>query len=61
MVGDRRHDIAGAHANKVRAIGVLWSYGSKDELEGAGADLLIDTPAELPMAANRAVTAQPLN
>lgn len=61
MVGDRRYDIAGAHANKVRAIGVLWGYGSKEELEGAGADLLIDTPAELPMAANRAVTAQPLN
>ena len=31
MVGDRRHDIAGAHANGVRALGVLWGYGAREE------------------------------
>jgi phosphoglycolate phosphatase len=51
MVGDRRYDIAGAHANGMRSIGVLWGYGTKEELEHAGADLLIETPAELAAAA----------
>jgi phosphoglycolate phosphatase len=48
MVGDRKFDIAGAHANRMRAIGVLWGYGSREELEIAGADRLIATTAELP-------------
>jgi phosphoglycolate phosphatase len=44
MVGDRLHDVLGAHANGLRAIGVLWGYGSRAELESAGADALADTP-----------------
>jgi len=51
MVGDRRYDIAGAHANKMRALGVLWGYGSRDELETAGADDLVAEPDELPKVA----------
>jgi phosphoglycolate phosphatase len=47
MVGDRRHDIAGAHAVGMRGLGVLWGYGSRDELETAGADRLVDSPADL--------------
>lgn len=47
MVGDRRHDIAGAHAVGLRGLGVLWGYGSRDELETAGADRLVDSPADL--------------
>jgi phosphoglycolate phosphatase len=31
----------------MRAIGVLWGYGSRAELEAAGADALADTPGEL--------------
>lgn len=50
MVGDRRYDITGAHANRVRAIGVLWGYGGRAELEQAGADLLVATPTELTAA-----------
>ena len=30
MIGDREHDVRAAHANGVRAIGVLWGYGSRD-------------------------------
>ena len=41
MVGDRHYDISGAHANRMRAVGVLWGYGSRDELEAAGADELV--------------------
>jgi phosphoglycolate phosphatase len=47
MVGDRLHDIHGAHANAMRAVGVLWGYGSRTELEEAGADTLISHPSEL--------------
>ena len=47
MVGDRSHDVLGAHANAMHAIGVLWGYGSRVELEAAGADALLDTPADL--------------
>lgn len=47
MVGDRRHDIAGAHAVGMRGLGVLWGYGSRDELETAGADRLVEAPADL--------------
>src|SRR5207249_4785035 len=38
MIGDRKEDIEGARANGVRSIGVTWGYGSREELEGAGAD-----------------------
>ena len=40
MVGDRRFDIAGAHENGLPAIGVLYGYGGREELENAGADYL---------------------
>ena len=40
MVGDRRHDIYGAHANGLEAIGVLYGYGSREELSAAGAEQL---------------------
>jgi phosphoglycolate phosphatase len=48
MVGDRRHDIAGAHAVKMRSLGVLWGYGSRDELVAAGADQLVELASDLP-------------
>jgi phosphoglycolate phosphatase len=51
MVGDRRYDIEGAHANDMRALGVLWGYGSREELEGVRADALISEPALLSQAA----------
>ena len=50
MVGDRRHDIAGAHAVQMRSLGVLWGYGSRDELETAGADRVVENPADLARA-----------
>ena len=48
MVGDREHDIIGARENQVRGIGVLWGYGSREELEAAGAVTCLSTPLELP-------------
>lgn len=47
MIGDRSHDIVGAKKNALRSVGVLWGYGSHDELTGAGADILCDLPSQL--------------
>jgi phosphoglycolate phosphatase len=47
MVGDRRHDVVGAHANGIRCIGVLWGIGSREELEAAGADAIVEAPDAL--------------
>lgn len=37
MVGDRKYDVEGARANGLSAIGLLLGFGSKEELEEAGA------------------------
>ena len=47
MVGDRLYDIEGAHACGIRAIGVLYGYGSREELEQAGADRIAPTVESL--------------
>ena len=47
MVGDRKHDIEGAHINGMPAIGVLYGYGSREELIAAGAEHLAATPQDI--------------
>jgi phosphoglycolate phosphatase len=47
LVGDRSHDVVGAHANGIRCIGALWGIGSRAELEGAGADAIAANPDAL--------------
>jgi phosphoglycolate phosphatase len=47
MVGDRHFDIIGAKSHGMRSIGVLWGYGSKEELDIAGADRLCKQPHEI--------------
>ena len=47
MVGDRYHDIEGAKANGLKSAGVLWGYGSAEELEQAGADYVLASSSEL--------------
>ena len=56
MVGDREHDIRGALANGVRAIGALWGYGSREELLAAGASCLCERPSDLAAALEQAAT-----
>jgi phosphoglycolate phosphatase len=48
MIGDRAGDVVSARANGIRSIGVLWGYGSESELQGAGADVVCWSPADLP-------------
>jgi phosphoglycolate phosphatase len=45
MIGDRSHDVLGARANGVLPIGVVWGYGSRAELEDAGARWIVESPA----------------
>jgi phosphoglycolate phosphatase len=48
MIGDREHDALGAKANGLlAAVGALWGYGSREELEKAGADPLVEQPDQL--------------
>ena len=47
MIGDRSHDIIGARNNGMTAVGVLYGYGSKEELVDAGAHQVCATPQEL--------------
>lgn len=47
MIGDRDFDILGAKANGIESLGVLWGYGSKQELYLAGADQLCSAPDEV--------------
>ena len=57
LVGDRRHDVVAARAHGVLAVGVTWGSGSRDELEQAGADAIVDQPAELvPLLLDAAAT-----
>ena len=37
MIGDRSHDVLGAKEHGVDTAGVLWGYGSREELESVGA------------------------
>lgn len=46
MIGDRRQDVLGAHKTGLKCMGVLWGYGSEDELSQAGADYIAGTPQE---------------
>lgn len=47
MVGDREYDIIGAHQAGVRACGVLYGYGTREEFEAAGADAIAADVPEL--------------
>ena len=53
MIGDRKHDMIGATNNLVRGIGVLWGYGSSEELMTAGASVCAKAPGELPDVVDR--------
>ena len=47
MIGDRKHDVIGAKENGMACIGVLFGYGDREELESAGADVIVETVEEL--------------
>lgn len=47
MIGDRRHDIEAARAAGIDSIGVLWGYGTREELDNEGATHIVSSPREI--------------
>lgn len=47
MIGDRENDMIGAAQNHMESVGVLYGYGSRAELENAGACHIAETVEEL--------------
>jgi phosphoglycolate phosphatase len=47
MVGDRRQDVEAGRACNVQTVGVTWGFGSREELESAAADTVINRPDQL--------------
>lgn len=47
MIGDREHDIIGAKGCGVVSVGVLFGYGSEEELSSSGADYIASTVEEI--------------
>lgn len=47
MVGDREHDIFGGKKSGMDTVGVLFGYGSRQELAAAGADAMAASVEEL--------------
>ena len=47
MIGDRSFDVIGAKNHGIKAIGVLWGFGTEDELSNAGVDGLCNHPNEI--------------
>lgn len=47
MIGDRLHDIIGAHKNGIPCCAVLWGYGDREEFAENKADFVIEKPEEL--------------
>lgn len=47
FVGDSDVDIITAKAAGIRSVGTAWGFRSRGELKTAGADYIIDSPAEL--------------
>jgi phosphoglycolate phosphatase len=47
MIGDRKHDIHGAHENNVDSVGVLYGYGTEEEIRKAAPRYIVNTVDEL--------------
>ena len=52
MFGDRGVDISGARANGVDGVGVLWGFGSREELEAVGPIAIANSPDGLAATVN---------
>lgn len=47
IVGDTKFDVLGAKKAGIASIGITWGYGSRKDLEAAGADHIISSPEAL--------------
>lgn len=47
IIGDRKHDVIGAKTIGIDSIGVLFGYGSRTELENAGATYILENVKDI--------------
>jgi phosphoglycolate phosphatase len=47
MIGDRNVNLTAAHKNGIKSAGVLWGYGSREELEKEKPTYLLSAPLDL--------------
>lgn len=47
MVGDRNHDVNAAKHIGFKSVGVLYGYGTSEELKSAGCDIIVDSVEDL--------------
>lgn len=47
MIGDRSYDVKGAHLAGLKAIGILWGFGSEAEFTQCHADFICKTPDDV--------------
>lgn len=47
MIGDREHDALGAEENGMDCLGVLYGFGSREELEAAGVCMIAERPEDI--------------
>ena len=47
MIGDTKYDILGAKQCGIDGMGVLYGFGTKEEMELAGAVAFAETPAQM--------------
>lgn len=47
MIGDRKHDVIGAQNNNIDSIGVLYGYGSTEELEAVNPTYIVNSVSSL--------------
>jgi len=47
FIGDRAVDVLAARTNGLRSVAVRWGYGTREELESAQPDLILESPPEL--------------
>ena len=59
MVGDRSFDILGARQCGIASIGVTYGFGSRRELEEAGASWIVNTPSEIVSCITSRIAVQP--
>ena len=47
MIGDTKFDIIGANANQMKSIGVLYGFGTREELEKENATFIVEKPLDI--------------
>ena len=59
MVGDRKFDIAAGRRAALKTIGVTWGFGTRQELEAAGADRIVDAVSSVQSAVKELTSPTP--